>query len=139
MLAYLTLLVTPYLNLNIKKLSITACVILIIKYICELMTYTHFLRVVFELGAIVSDVIGSSIFYLVAVRTVQVIAERNGATDLTGRLFALFSSIYAFSILLGYAIAFISVEKAMPTSLFLIILASMTVLSAVVSFFAFPA
>jgi hypothetical protein len=138
MLAYLTLLVTPYLNLNIKKLSICGCVVLMGKYACELMTFTHFLMALFELGSIVLDVIGSSIFYLVAARTIQVISERNGVSEQTGRMFAVFSGLYTFSILLGYAVAFICVEKAVPVWLFLIILACFTALSTAVCYFTFP-
>lgn len=58
MLCYLTLLVTPYVNLPLRKLSLGGCSILLAKYICELLTYSKHLVGLFELGSIVCDVIG---------------------------------------------------------------------------------
>jgi len=90
-----------------------------------------------ELGAIICDVIGSSIFYLVSARVVQDICERYGATDQTGKMFGVFSAIYALSILLGYAISY-GCFRMLPVWTYLIILTSMVVLSGMICFFAFP-
>ena len=70
-----------------------------VKYACELMTFTGILRGLFELAGIISDVVGESVFYLASARMIQVISDRHG-NDHTGRLFAIFASLYALSILL---------------------------------------
>ena len=42
-LCYLTLLVLPFTNLTLRKLQLGACIILLTKYICELLMYAkHF-------------------------------------------------------------------------------------------------
>ena len=135
-LAYLTLLVTPYIKTNIRKLSMWGLVIIMIKYACELLTFTGILRSLFELGAILSDVIGESVFYLASARMIQVISERHGHEH-TGRLFAIFAGLYGLSILLGYAIAY-GCFKTIAVYLFLIILTFMTAISGVICFLAFP-
>lgn len=137
MLCYLTLLVTPYINLPLRKLSLGGTIIILVKYICELLVYTKHMVGLLELGAIICDVIGSSIFYLVSARVVQDICERYGATDQTGKMFGVFSAIYALSILLGYAISY-GCFRMLPVWTYLIILTSMVVLSGMICFFAFP-
>jgi hypothetical protein len=72
-LCYLTLLIVPYTNLTLRQLSFAGCCIILSKYVFELLYFTKHLMGIFELAAIVSDVIGESIFYLTSVRVIQVI------------------------------------------------------------------
>jgi hypothetical protein len=137
MVCYLTLLVTPYLNLPLRKLAMGGTAIILVKYVCELLVYAQHLAGLLELGAIICDVIGESVFYLVSVRVIQDICERYGATDQTGKMFGVFSAIYALSILLGYAISY-GCFRMLPVWTYLIILTSMVVLSGLLCFFAFP-
>ena len=106
-----------------------------VKYACELMTFTGILRGLFELAGIISDVVGESVFYLASARMIQVISDRHG-NDHTGRLFAIFASLYALSILLGYAISYGCFTR-IQVYLYLIILTFMIAISGVICFFAF--
>ena len=101
------------------------------------MTFTHLLVGIFQLSSVICDVIGSSVFYLTSMRVIQVIGEKYQVGDKTGKLFAAFVVLYALSILVGYAISY-KCYAMVPLWLYLIILASMALLSGVFCFFAFP-
>lgn len=90
-----------------------------------------------ELAALVLDVIGQSLFYLTSIRVVQAICEKHNTIDQSGRLFAVFAALYAFSIVLGYAISYGCYEK-LPTWGYLIILTCMSALSGIICYFTFP-
>lgn len=74
---YFTLIFAPYINCSIQKLSLIACGILLVKYVCELIYYAKFLTFIFELGAIFADIIGSGLFYLTIIRVVQILIDRH--------------------------------------------------------------
>lgn len=76
-LNYVTLVAAPYFNCSIQKLAMAACVVLLVKYGCELAFYTKILTFVFELGAIFADVIGTGLFYLTSIRLVQILCDRH--------------------------------------------------------------
>lgn len=75
---YFTLILAPYINCSIQKLSLLACGILLIKYGCELIYYTKILTFIFELGAIFADIIGTGLFYLTIIRIIQILIDRHG-------------------------------------------------------------
>jgi hypothetical protein len=137
LLCYLTLLVTPYLNLTLRKLSLGACAILLAKYICELSTYAHVISNIMQLAAMVLDVVGQSLFYLTSIRVIQVICEKHDASEQAGRLFAVFGGIYALSIVIGYGISY-GCYGMLPVWTYLIVLTCMTIISGVLCFFTFP-
>ncbi len=107
------------------------------KYLCELATFANILINFFKLGSIILDIVGESVFYLTSLRVAQVVCENHGASEQSGRIFALLSSLYAFSIVLGYAISYGTYGK-IPLWTYLIILTSMTVLSGAICYFGFP-
>ena len=136
-LYYLTLLVTPYINLNLRQLSMAGCGIILAKYILELLAYTHILTGLLELSAMVCDTVGQSVFYLASIRVIQVICEKHGAKDQIGKLFAIFTSIYALSIIIGYALSY-ACFRVLYTWSYLIVLTCITILAGMVCYFAFP-
>lgn len=90
-----------------------------------------------ELGALILDVIGQSLFYLTSVRVLQGICEKYETLEQTGRLFGVFVSLYALSLVIGYGISYGCYGK-IPIWTYLIILTCMTVLSGLLCFFTFP-
>ena len=136
-LYYLTLLVTPYINLNLRQLSMAGCGIILAKYIFELLAYAHIMTGLLELSAMVCDTIGQSVFYLASLRVIQVICEKHGMTGQIGKLFAIFASIYALSIIIGYALSY-ACFRVLYTWSYLIVLTCITILAGMVCYFAFP-
>jgi hypothetical protein len=72
-LSYLTLVTAPFLNLTLRKLSLLACLLLLGKYLSELLTFSGLLVGLFSLLATILDIVGTALFYVTAVRGIQLI------------------------------------------------------------------
>lgn len=133
---YLTLVVAPYFNCSIQKLAMVACVILLVKYGCELAYYINILTFIFELGAIFADIIGTGLFYLTSVRLVQILCDRHDLKNRVGLCYGCAVGLYVLSILLGYVIGYLFFENT-PTWIFVISLSILTVAAACIAYFTF--
>ncbi len=92
------------------------------------------MKFIFQLGALFADIIGTALFYLTTLRIVQVMCDKHELKERTGLLFGVSAALYSFSILLGSAIGYGFYQKT-PTWLFLIFLATMTLISACIAYF----
>jgi hypothetical protein len=136
LLNYFTLVLAPYFNCSIQKLSLAACAILLIKYGCELAYYTKILTVIFELGALVADIVGTGLFYLSSLRVVQILCEKHEIKEKSGFCFGGTVALYALSILFGYGIGF-AFFQGTPVWLFLIALTTLTLVAACIAYLTF--
>jgi hypothetical protein len=136
LLNYTTLVLAPYFNCSIQKLSISACILLLVKYGCELAYYTKILTIIFELGALFADIIGTGLFYLSIIRVMQILIDRHELKDRAGLCFGGAIGLYVLSILLGYAIGFLFFEET-PAWIFVICLTSLTMIAGAIAYFTF--
>ncbi len=136
LLNYLTLVLAPYFNFSIQRLATAACGILLLKYACELATYTKIMTFIFEIGAFFADIIGTGLFYLSTLRLVQLMVEKHGLKERSGLCFGVTVGLYALSVLLGYVIGDAFFEGT-PAWMFLIALTCFTIIAASIAYFSF--